>query len=104
MVTDRRLRKRYIAFEVVSEEKIDRKELIAAIHNCSKKLTQRNRLSLMLFQKNKGVVRCQHTLKEETLRLLNSINNIGGKKVQLRTVGTSGTIRKAKKYLDSSQN
>jgi len=100
MVADKRLRKRYIAFEVLSEEKIDRKELMEAIHNFSGKPMQKDRLSVMLLQENKGVVRCQHTLKEETLRLLRSINNVGGKKVQLRTIGTSGTIRKAKEYLD----
>jgi RNase P/RNase MRP subunit POP5 len=55
---------------------------------------------LVVFRDNSGIVRCLNTTKDETIRALNAMHAIGKKQVVVRTLGTSGTIRKAReKYL-----
>jgi RNase P/RNase MRP subunit POP5 len=52
------------------------------------------------FRRNSGIVRCLNSTKDETIRALNAMRAIGRTNVIVRTVGTSGTIRKAReKYL-----
>lgn len=57
---------------------------------------------LTVFEHNKGILRCVHTYKDEAIGLLTSIKTMGGEKmpIKVETLGTSGTIKKAKrKYL-----
>ena len=42
---------------------------------------------------DKGIVRCKHTEKDNTINLLTSITTIEGEKVNIKTLGTSGTIK-----------
>ena len=50
-------------------------------------------LTLIRFDGTNGILKCNHTEKENTIKLLQSINNVSSYKVQLKTVGTSGTIK-----------
>jgi RNase P/RNase MRP subunit POP5 len=55
------------------------------------------------IKNNYGLVRCHHKDKEKTIELLQSIDTIGRSKkhVKIITLGTTGTIKSArKKYLD----
>jgi len=52
---------------------------------------------LIKFDGNKGIVKCKHTDKEKTIKLLKSIKNISQHKVSIETIGTSGTIKSLKK-------
>ncbi|MCD6330968.1 MAG: Rpp14/Pop5 family protein, partial [Thermoplasmata archaeon] len=45
-----------------------------------------------------GIVRCGHLQKEEIIDLLNSLQN---EKFRLKTLKTSGTIKKLKKEINS---
>jgi RNase P/RNase MRP subunit POP5 len=40
-----------------------------------------------------GIIRCKHTEKENTIKLLLDIKNIGVKKISINTIATSGTIK-----------
>ena len=40
-----------------------------------------------------GIVRCKHTEKDNTIKLLKSIKKISDRKVEIETLGTSGTIK-----------
>ncbi len=40
-----------------------------------------------------GIIRCKHTEKENTIKLLLDIKNIGSKKISINTIATSGTIK-----------
>ncbi len=89
-------RQRYIAF-VIDGGKTDRRGMIAAIRSAfSKKEYQEIKPWLTVFEGDEGIVRCKHTGKERAIDILNGIV-IGEGKV--RTVTTSGTIKKAKKRL-----
>lgn len=48
---------------------------------------------LIRFDGEKGIVKCNHVEKENTIRLLKSINKISSYKLEIKTVGTSGTIK-----------
>ena len=50
-------------------------------------------INLIRFEGQKGIVRCNHIEKENTIKLLKSIKNISSHKVEIETLGTSGTIK-----------
>ena len=55
---------------------------------------------LTRFDGEKGIIRCNHTEKDNTIKLLSSIRTINSKRVEIKTVKTSGTIKKLyKKYM-----
>lgn len=102
--TDKTLRKRYIAFSVEAPRDVSRKEFISAIRKNAPEQDKWERMEpwLTVFENNKGILRCRHTGCEEAILLLNSIESIGRErvKIKVRTLGTSGTIKKAKsRYL-----
>lgn len=94
-------RKRYIAFKVHSPRIISRNEFIAAIREYILSKNDWNRIKpwLTIFENNEGILRCVHTNKDEAIHLLTSINAVGKEKipVNVETLGTSGTIKKAKR-------
>ena len=51
------------------------------------------RVFLIRFDGKKGIVRCGHIEKENTIELLRSITAISDKDVIIETLGTSGTIK-----------
>lgn len=84
-------RRRYVAF-VVSPP-VEKSLLVAVLRNGP------GRLALIEYDGARGLVRCAHTAKDATIRFLNDLR-LGAARV--RTTGTSGTIRKARrKYLSS---
>ena len=50
-------------------------------------------IRLIRFDGITGIVLCKHTEKENTIKLLQSIEKISSQKVQIETFGTSGTIK-----------
>jgi len=57
-------------------------------------------IRLIRFDKNTGIIKCNHTEKENTIKLLNSIKKISSMKVSIETFGTSGTIKAlVRKYM-----
>jgi len=59
-------------------------------------------IRLISFNGKYGIVRCNHTEKENTIKLLNYIKKISINDVYIETIGTSGTIKALiKKYIIS---
>jgi len=103
VVKDRVGRSRYIAFEISSEDLVGTGDLIATFKRAADKYEDGDKIRpwLIMFEKGKGIVRCSHKSKDECINLLRSIKSIGGNAVQIRTLGTSGTVKGArKKYLE----
>jgi len=48
---------------------------------------------LVRFDGQKGIIKCNHIEKENTIKLLKSIKKISSHKVSIETLGTSGTIK-----------
>ena len=92
-------RRRYIGFEVKSLKDIvfTKKQIIEEIQKkCPfffEKGCKEVGINLIKYNDEKGIVRCKHTDKENTIKLLKSIKKISNKKVSIETLGTSGTIK-----------
>lgn len=89
-------KQRYIAFTIEGAS-TDRKRMIASIReNFSHDEYQDISPWLTVFTGDKGIIRCNHDKKERAIEMLNSIKIDDG---VVRTITTSGTIKKAKKRL-----
>lgn len=85
-VRDKVGRNRYIAFAVAPP--VDKGRLVAAL-----RAAPGERPRLVTYDGAKGLMRCAHTAKDATIVFLNALR-IGESRI--RTLGTSGTIRKAR--------
>lgn len=100
-----RLRRRYVAFELDSEDEIEAKDLGNEIRSSQSSLfgdagAARNRLKLIAFDGRFGLLRCNHESIPETRAILAAIYSINGIRTALRTKGVSGTIKSAtEKYI-----
>ena len=101
-----RPKKRYLAFEVISESLIPRDELIREIFTTASQLlgdvgASECAMRLLAFEDLNGVVRCTSDRTENTRAVLASITSIKGKRVLIHVLGISGTVLGAtKKYLE----
>ena len=87
VVKDKVGRHRYVAFVVMPP--VEKSRIVAALRNAG----SLDRPWLVEYDGGRGLVRCAHTEKDETIAFLNGLR-IGV--ARLRTTGTSGTIRKAR--------
>ena len=101
----REYRKRYVAFRIQAYRAIERWEFIAALQDQAQRMDMSDeglrRPWLTAFQDNRGILRCAHTDKEDAIKLLKKITEVGEErmKVEVQTIKTSGTIKKAKRSI-----
>jgi len=89
-------RQRYISF-IIEGTETDRRGMINAIREgFSRKEYEEIEPWLTVFEGDRGIVRCNHIGKERAVEIMNEIEIDNGK---VKTVITSGTIKKAKKAL-----
>jgi ribonuclease P/MRP protein subunit POP5 len=100
-----RMRRRYIAFEVDSEETVKPKDLGLEIISCQASLfgdkgASMNRIKLISFDGRFGLLRCSYSRVEESRAVLATIYSITGIRAAIRVKGVSGTIKAAtEKYI-----
>ena len=100
-------RHRYIYFIVESKGKqinIEKSEIINEIKQQCKNLFNKNcesmGIRLIIFNGKIGIVKCNHTEKENIINILRSIKKISSYDIEIITIGTSGTIKTLiKKYI-----
>jgi ribonuclease P/MRP protein subunit POP5 len=103
-----REKKRYLAFEVMSERTLNRQELVREILNSMMSIfgdkgTSEINPSLMSFDGKYGILRCEREKRVETRAGLACINNIHGIRVSIFVLGISGTIKGAtEKFIQQS--
>lgn len=91
-------RKRYIAFEILSAEKIDRSELIDELWSSTSSLlgdvgaTSCN-LWMLDFDGRRGILRCAHDRTDMVRAALATVNRVRGIRVGIHVLGTSGTVK-----------
>jgi len=89
-------RQRYISF-VIEGAETDRRGMIKAIRDkFSRKEYEDIEPWLTVFEGDRGIVRCSHTGKDRAVEIMNEIEIANGR---VKTIITSGTIKKAKKVL-----
>lgn len=92
-------RSRYIGFNVSTSDNhtFNKKDIIEVVRKQSMVLFDRNfkemGLFIVRFNGIKGIIRCRHTEKENTIKLMKNIEIIGTRKVKIDTIATSGTIK-----------
>jgi len=99
------MRRRYIAFQVDSEEIVPPRKLAAEIIYAQVSLlgdkgASVNRLKLISFDGRFGLLRCSHTRVDENRAVLATIYSVDGIRAALHVKGVSGTIKAAtEKYI-----
>ena len=101
-----RRRKRYIAFRIIAERKLEQKEIINALIDSLIKTfgefgSANSGIWVEYFDGEYGIVRCYNESLDKVKVALTLINRIGDVKVLPLTLGVSGTIKRCKKkYLE----
>ncbi len=94
------IRFRYVAFRV--QPAATRADFARALEVAVRSVPGPVTPQLILYREGAGLVRCGHRQKDSVIAALNAITRVGASVAAVRTVGTSGTIRKAReKYLNA---
>ncbi len=86
-------RDRYIAFELADPHLA--RDLAAALRAAVSAWPREDRPQLLFIEGRRGLVRCGHLEKDEVVRVLNGLR-VRDSTGQVRTIGASGTIRRAR--------
>jgi ribonuclease P/MRP protein subunit POP5 len=103
-----RAKKRYLAFELISEAPVSRSELVKEVMFSASSLlgdvtTSECELKVLGFEDWKGIIQCSHTKVKETRASLATLTRVNGKRATLHVLGTSGTVKRAtEKFLQNS--
>jgi ribonuclease P/MRP protein subunit POP5 len=95
-----RSKKRYLSFELISEETVSRSDLIREITASSAALlgdvaSSECDIKLFGFEEGKGIIHCAHTKVKETRASMAAVIRINGKRATLHVLGSSGTVKRA---------
>jgi ribonuclease P/MRP protein subunit POP5 len=100
-----RKKKRYIAFEVVSKDKITdfgdvSKEIMRAAHDCLGRFSMADANIMLLANKwnpdsQRGILKVSHTKVDAVKASFVFANKIGSKDAIIRSLGVSGILKKA---------
>ena len=93
-----REKRRYILFELESEERFKREEIVTAIWNSSLEFlgelgVSRTSLWVHDYEPGRGIVSCNTRSIDEIIMCLSLIQKIEGKNVRIYIKGISGTIK-----------
>ena len=100
----RRMRRRYLALKVVSEQRVGERDVMDALWSALLKLfgeygaSQAN-INLIEYypQRNYAVVRCSHTALERVRASITSVTKINGEPASIHVMGVSGTVKALRK-------
>lgn len=103
----KKLRKRYVVFATLCENKVGYNDVDNAIKEAFLKLygeltMQKASPRLLLFdeKKQRGIVRVLHLYTDHFIALLGYVKKIGNTNCVLIPLKVTGTVKKARKYLD----
>jgi ribonuclease P/MRP protein subunit POP5 len=95
-----RAKKRYLAFELISEEPASRSDIVKEVISSASSLlgdvaTSDCDIRVLGFENGKGIIQCSHTKVKETRAALAALTRVNGKRATLHVLGTSGTVKRA---------
>jgi RNase P/RNase MRP subunit POP5 len=92
---------RYIAFRIEGGTQFARSDFLHALLIRSRATELGDSFRITVFSGDFGILKVPHTLKDEAVRVLNSLDDIRGASCKVVTLRTSGTIKTLKeKYKD----
>lgn len=83
---------RYVVFRIGGSGPFSEVQMLDALDVALPGISYR----LVEFSGSYGIMRCSNIDKEDAISALNSIREISGRAATVQTIGTSGTIRKAR--------
>jgi len=87
---------RYIAFRVDADRQVMRRDIVGALLEKGRTTPLGDSFRLTVFERDIGILKVPHTMKDLTIEVLRSVNTVRGGTCTLTTLKTSGTIRKLK--------
>jgi len=95
-----RSKKRYLPFELISEEPASRSDLVREITASAAALlgdvtASECDMKVLGFEAGKGIIQCSHTKVKETRAALAALTRINVKRATLHVLGSSGTVKRA---------
>ncbi|MEK6941930.1 MAG: Rpp14/Pop5 family protein [archaeon] len=103
----KRPKKRYLLFEVKSLQTLEsdfvKRFLVFSLRDFFGAKFEQKRIWVVLFDQKKsmGIIRCSHLAANEISVFLGALNSLGGKKVSLLAILSSGSIKKLKQKIKS---
>jgi ribonuclease P/MRP protein subunit POP5 len=102
-----REKNRYVAFELISDGRFDKKDVSGSISRAffglfGEKGGSEANLWLIDWEKERslGILKVAHRSLDSAMAALATLNNLGGEKVIVHVLGISGTLKSArKKYI-----
>lgn len=98
-----REKKRYLAFEVLSEGAVSRRDFIDELERSASSLlgdmgSSECGLNMLSFDRAGGIIRCARTKTEYTRAVLATINRVRGVRVAVHVIGSSGSVKGAGRF------
>jgi len=93
-------KKRYLAFELISEGPVGRSDLVKEIMYSASSLlgdviSSECDIKVLGFEDWKGIIQCSNDRVKETRASLAALTRINGKRATLHILGISGTVKRA---------
>lgn len=99
-----RVRRRYLAIKVLSEQSISKRDIVDVVWNAVLQLfgeygASQTNLTFIEYNSEKswGIVRCSHRALEMVRASVASVTEINGKPVAIDVLGVSGTLKALRK-------
>jgi ribonuclease P/MRP protein subunit POP5 len=94
-----RSKKRYLAFELISEGPASRSDMVKEVMSSASSLlgdvtASECDIKVLGFEDWKGIIQCSHTKVKETRATLAALTRVNGKRATLHILGTSGTVKR----------
>ena len=96
----KREKRRYLALEVASEQPVDERSVLDAVHASVRRLfgeygASKTNLKLITYipEKRQFVICCSHKMLEKVRAAISTIIEINGRTAAMHVVGVSGTLK-----------
>ena len=98
-----REKKRYLAFEMLSEGTVSRRDFIDELNRSASSLlgdagSSECGIKMLSFDRTGGIIRCAHTKTGRTRAVLATVNRVRGMRVAVHVIGSSGTVKGAERF------
>ncbi|MGB2825890.1 MAG: Rpp14/Pop5 family protein [Thermoplasmata archaeon] len=87
---------RYIAFRIDADRQVTRRDIVGALLEKGRTTPLGDSFRLTVFERDIGILKVPHTMKDEAIKVMRSVDTARGGRCTLTTLKTSGTIRKLK--------
>ncbi len=92
---------RYIAFAIGCDSEVQRGDFLNALMINARGTQLGGAFRITVFENNFGILKVPHTLKDEAIRVLKSVEHVKSSECKVDTLKTSGTIKTLKQNYSS---